>query len=718
MKINSKSCVRTAVILGLGPVSILPLPGIAAEETITVVANDKSEDPTAPLKGVVATVSQLGTKTPTPLIKTPQSISVVTRDQMDSQDVSSVSQALRYTPGVFTEYRGSSNRYDEVFIRGFYYAPRFLDGLSFGEAAGSGNGVVDPWLLERIEIVKGPASVLYGQVSPGGLVGMTSKRPTATAIHKIQLKGGSDKLASGAFDFGGAINDDGTLLYRLNGLARTQHNQVDDYKEERYAIAPALTWIPNPGTRFTLLSSFQKDPEAGYRNFLPATGTVFATERGYIPFDFNVSDPSFQKSEREQSTIGYEFEHVINDLFTFKQNARYARISQKYKYFVYTNSYSTYVLNRRAQIEERDTDEFVLDNQWQAQFATGAVDHQLLAGLDYKWNKDRQELWRRSSTSYQIDWSSPNYGVSVDEGSLTKSTDQLQTLDQVGIYAQDQLELNNWNLLLSGRYDWTEVRTNDYLASSKVQQNDNKFTGRAALLYAFSNGVSPYVSYSTSFLPSLQTNRAPGTAPFSPSIGKQTEVGIKYQPEGWNTLLTLALYDLRQTNITTYNSTLGWYEQIGEIRNQGVEVEARSALTESMNLIASYGYIDSETVKTSVAGTQGKTPARVPTHTASIWSEYNFHSGVADGLGLGLGARYIGTSYGDAKNTFKVPAVDLYDAKVSYELGKMIPALKGTTAQINVNNIADTKYVAACASTTSCFYGIGRTVTATVNYEW
>ncbi|PWC13335.1 TonB-dependent siderophore receptor [Brenneria roseae subsp. americana] len=687
-------------------------------DTITVVAGTENESPTAPLKGMVATTSQAGSKTATPLIKTPQSISVVTRDQMDAQDVSSVPQALRYTAGVVAEYRGSSNRYDEVFIRGLSYVPRFLDGLSFGASAGSQTGVIDPWLLERVEVVKGPASVLYGQVNPGGLVSMTSKRPTATPIHKIQLKGGNNDLAQGAFDFGGALNDDNTLLYRLNGLARTQHNQVDDYKETRYAIAPSLTWYPNIDTRFTLLTSFQKDPDAGYRNFLPSVGTVFGTERGYIPFDFNVSDPSFNLSKREQAAIGYEFEHNFNEIFTFRQNARYANISQKYKYFVYTNSASTYVLNRRAQREERDTDEFALDNQLQAQFATGIVDHVVLTGLDYRWNKDRQKLWRGSSTSYQIDWSSPVYGVPVDESSLIKSTDQRQTLDQLGVYVQDQMEWNNWNLLLSGRYDWTEVRTDDYLDSSQVQQNDSKFTGRAALLYAFDNGVSPYVSYSTSFEPNLQTNRAPGTPPFSPTTGKQVEVGIKYQPPGWNTLMSLSLYDLRQQNVSTYNSSLGWFEPVGEIRNQGLEVEVHSALTESINLIASYSYIDSETTKTTVAGTQGKTPARIPSHMASLWGEYNFHSGVANGLGVGLGARYIGTSYGNAQNTFKVPSVDLYDAKVSYELGSLTPSLKGVSAQVNLNNMFDKKYVATCASATACFYGIGRTVTATINYEW
>ncbi|MTH48273.1 TonB-dependent siderophore receptor [Intestinirhabdus alba] len=716
--ISHKHYSRIITTLGLGTLAILSASGIAAEETITVIPRPTAEDPTAPLQGIVATVSQSGTKMATPLIKTPQSISVVTRDQMDSQDAASVPQALRYTAGVFAEYRGSSNRYDEVFVRGFSYVPRFLDGLSFGEGAGSASGVIDPWLLERIEVVKGPASVLYGQANPGGLVSMTSKRPTAVPIHKIQLRGGNHHLAQGAFDFGGALNNDGTLLYRLNGLIRTQHDRVSDYKEKRYAIAPAFTWLPNSDTRFTLLTSFQKDPEAGYRNFLPAVGTVFSTERGSISRDFNVSDPSFHQSDREQYSIGYEFEHIFNDTLTFRQNARYTNIDEQYKHFTYQDSASTWLLNRRANKEDHKTTELVLDNQLKAQFFTGALDHQLLAGLDYKWSKARSKLWRHSSPDYQLDWSAPVYGLTVDKSKLALSTSELQELEQVGIYVQDQMEWNNWNLVLSGRHDWSEVRTRDYLSDTIVQQNDNKFTGRAALLYAFDNGISPYVSYSTSFQPNLQTTRAPGTAPFAPTTGKQTEVGVKYQPEGGNTLLSLSLYDLRQQNVSTYNSSLGWFEPIGEIRNRGLEVEAHSALSESINLIASYSYVDSETVQTTVVGTQGKTPARIPAHTASVWGEYKIRSGPAEGLGVGLGFRYLGTSYGNARNTYKVSAVDLYDTSLSYTLDRLSPSLKGATVQLNVNNIADTKYVASCASETACFYGVGRTITATINYEW
>ncbi len=707
----------------LGSAVLMPLGATYAatstEETLVVSGNTQvSEDPTLPVKGMVATKSLSATKTPTEILKTPQSVSVVTRDQMDAQDASSVSQALRYSSGVFTEYRGSSNRNDEVFVRGFSYVPKFLDGLSYGATASSQTGSLDPWLLERVEIIRGPASVLYGQVNPGGLIAMTSKRPVAEDIHKIQIKAGNHKLAEGAFDLGGVLTDDGRVLYRLNGIGRYQNSQVQDNKETRYAIAPAITWLPNDNTRFTLLTSFQKDPDAGYRNFLPATGTVTDTDAGQIPWDFNVSDRNYNQSWRDQKSIGYEFEHIFNEMFTFRQNARYSEIEQKYKYLVYTTSKSDYVLGRRPQRETRDTNEFVIDNQLQAQFDTAQVAHTILGGMDYKTSKDRQNLWRGSSDGYDIDWRNPVRGVTVDESTMTHSTDEQQTLDQLGLYVQDQMEWNQWNLLLAGRYDWTEVRTDDFQASEQTQQNDSKFTGRAALLYAFDSGISPYISYSTSFEPNLQTNRAPGVAPFAPTNGKQTEIGVKYQPVGSQTLLTVAAYQLRQDNVATYNSAEGWYESAGDIQSRGIETELHSALTESINLIASYTYTDAETKETTVANTKGKTPARIPEHMASLWGSYTFNHGVLQSLTIGVGARYIGTSWGDAQNTYKVPSVDLYDAMVSYDLGQVSHSLNGASVQVNVNNVFDKKYVASCASTSACFYGIGRTASATFNYSF
>lgn len=695
-----------------------------AQSDVIVVTAGGEESTTAPLRGIVAKQSAAGTKTETPLVKTAQSIAVVTRDQMDQQRVTSVTDALNYSAGVVPNYRGASNRNDEAIVRGFRYAPKFLDGLSFGlSGQGAALGKFDPWLLERVELIRGPASVMYGQVNPGGTIVMTSKRPTAEDIHKVQVSAGNQHLGEAAFDFGGALNDDKTLLYRLNGIASTKRETVKDYKQERVAIAPALTWLPNADTSLTILTAYQNDPQAGFRNFLPAYGTVFATNKGYIPYDLNVSDPNYHQSKRELTSFGYIFDHSMSDAVSFQQTMRYSQLREKYKYLVYSTggTATDTTISRRQQREETNADELGIDNQLKAKFASGDVDHTVLAGLDYKWQKRDYNFWRKVDDKYAFDWSAPSYGgdfLESDSG-LGLTTSTLKKLDQVGVYVQDQMVWQQWNLLLSGRHDWTEVRTYDRTSdNAKTQSNDAAFTGRAALLYAFDNGLSPYISYSTSFEPNLD-NGAPGTAPFKPTTGEQTEVGVKFQPKGSDSLLTLSLFDITQKNISSYNSTTYYYEQIGKVKSRGAEVEARTQLTPALSLMAAYTYTDAETKESVNTNTPaGKTPASIPRHMASAWGNYSVQNGPLAGLTLGTGVRYIGTTYGDNKESFKVPHYTLYDAMARYDLGYASSQLKGATVQLNVNNLTDEHYVASCSGTTACFYGVGRTIAAAVSYSW
>lgn len=690
---------------------------VAAEETITVNA-DTRESVTSPLQGYVAKESAAGTKTSTPLRKTPQSISVITREQMDDQAASSVADALSYSSGVLTNYRGNSNRNDEIIARGFRYAPKFLDGLSYGLSGQAGAaGQIDPWLLERVEMIHGPASVLYGQVNPGGIVAMTSKRPTAQSIHKVQLSTGNQHLGEAAFDFGGKLNDDNTLFYRLNGIASTKHEFVKDNKQQRMAIAPAITWLPNADTSFTLLTMYQNEPKAGYRNFLPASGTLKESSAGYIPYDFNVSDPSFNEAKREQTSIGYIFEHNLNDNLSFTQNLRYSNMDESYKYLVYTfDADNDHSINRRPQHDKIKSKELGLDNQLKATFETGNIAHTVLGGLDYKWSDVDNKLWRDSGDQYILDWANPTR-ISINESDLTLTTSTRKKLDQVGVYLQDQLEWNQWNLLLSGRHDWSEVRTQDRTDNSETQQNDDKFTGRAGLLYAFDNGISPYVSYSTSFEPNLNSG-APGTDPFKPTTGEQTEVGVKYQPVGWDAVFTVSAFDITQKNITAYNSVTGYNEQIGKVRSKGIETEAHAQITPEIKLLAAYTYTDAVTKESSITQRIGHSPSSIPRHAASAWGSYTFLDGVLSGFTLGSGVRYTGTAPADEIGVDKVPHYTLYDAMAKYELGEAANSLRGTTLQLNVNNIADKHYVASCSNESACFYGSGRTIVASVSYSW
>ncbi|MFB9948796.1 TonB-dependent siderophore receptor [Rhizobium puerariae] len=689
-----------------------------------VIRGEGAEKGTGPVEGYVAKQSTAGTKTDTPIARTPQSVSVVSKDQIQDQHAQSVAEALRYTPGVFTEYRGASNLRDELFVRGFYYVPKYLDGLFL--ASDLSYAKIDPYLLERVELLSGPSSILYGQANPGGVVNMVSKKPTETPLHEVEFSFGTDRYFSAGLDIGNRIDD--TLAYRIaiSGLSR---DLQEDYAEQRsFAIAPSITWAPDEGTSLTVLGGYQNEPDAGFRNFLDAAGTVYPIAGfGYVPRDFFVSDPDFERAEREQAWIGYQFEHELTDDITFRQNARYHWVDWLHHTLVYGSASAdpatgaNTIVSRSASGGTETWHQFTIDNQVEARFETGAAQHTLLGGLDFQY-RHRDYQWGRTSVP-SINIADPQYG-GFDYDSLVLTTTSLQELKawQTGIYLQDQVEIGRLNLLAGIRYDWAGTDIDDRLATNNDQSyDDGAFTWRAGALYAFDNGIAPYVSYATSFEPALYTPPA-GAGAFSPTMAEQFEVGVKYAPEGGNILLTAAYYDLTQNDVVsgTWDSALDQtvYSQIGKIHNRGLELSARAEITSNLSLIAGYSYIDSE-VKESVDTSEvGKTPARIPRHQASLWATYGFDQGALDGLTVGGGIRYIGSSWGNGGNTFKVDDVTLFDAMVSYDFGAANPDWEGLSLQVNVKNIGDERYVASCATAYACFYGEGRSIVATLKKRW
>lgn len=696
--------------------------GSTALEAV-VVEGGAGERGDGPVDGYVAKKSLAGTKTDTPVSKTPQTVSVVSKEQIEDQSAQSVAEALRYTPGALTDYRGASNLRDELFVRGFYYVPKYLDGLFLGGDLSYAK--IDPYLLERVELISGPASVLYGQANPGGIVNMVSKKPTDTPLRAVELSVGTDKYLSAGFDISDTFDDAFGYRVAAKGLGR---DLQEDYAANRsFAIAPSFTWSPDEGTSLTILGGYQNEPDAGYRNFLDAAGTVTPIPGfGFVPRDFFVSDPDFERSERKQAWIGYEFKHEFNDNLTFRQNARYHHVDWLHHTLVYGSAGpdpvtgNNTIVSRSASGGTDTWNQFTVDNQLEATFSTGAAEHTLLGGVDFQY-RTRDYKWGRAAGP-SIDLADPRYG-DFDFSSLVLATTDLQDLTarQAGVYLQGQVEIGALNLLAGIRYDRAKTEIDDRLGTNDQSYEDGAFTWRAGALYVFDNGLSPYVSYATSFEPALYMPPA-GASAFSPTTAEQFEVGVKYAPEGSGLLLTAAYYDLRQKDVVagTWDPDLGQtvYSQVGKIHNRGIELSARAEVTNNLSLIAGYSYIDSivkESVNTSEVG---KMPPRIPQHQASLWATYTADEGALEGLTVGGGLRYIGTSWGDGGNSFKVGAVTLFDAMASYDFGAKSPDLKGLSLQLNVKNIGDERYVASCASAYACFYGEGRSIVATLKKEW
>ncbi|HEY9216356.1 MAG TPA: TonB-dependent siderophore receptor [Ancylobacter sp.] len=728
---GSRYLVRAAL---MGAASLLALNVAQAQESSssqpevldTVQVQGQVERGDGPVDGYVAQQSTASTKTDTAIARTPQSVSVVTRQQMDDQQVESVAEALRYTPGVFAEYRGASNLRDEIFVRGFYYVPRYLDGLYLG--GDQSYAKIYPYLLERVELLSGPSSVLFGQANPGGIINMVSKKPLDVPYHEVEFTVGTGNMLQASFDFSDKVPGSENWAYRIVGTGLTMDLQEDYTEQQAFAIAPSLTWTPDDQTKLTILAGYQNEPDAGFRNFLDAAGTVTPIEGfGFVSRDFFVSDPNYEELSREQVWIGYEFEKELNQTFTVRQKARYLRVEHDHYTLIWGSASESPIsgtdtlISRSASGGTESWGSFNIDNQLQANVQTGPAAHTVLAGLDYRY-QTRDYSWGRSSAVPDIDLADPVYG-GFDYGALVLTPSSLQELNnnQTGLYLQDQIEIGRLNLLAGIRYDWASTDIDDQLGDGDQSYDDNAFTWRVGALYTFDNGIAPYASYSTSFEPSLYMPLA-GEDAFDPTTASQFEIGVKYAPEGTRMLLTAAYYDIRQNDVVmgAWNPALGEtvYQQIGEIHNRGFEFSARSEITDNLSVIASYSYVDSEIVESVTEAEIGQTPARIPAHQASAWARYSFDTGRLDGLTVGAGVRYIGESWGNNTNTFIVPDVTLFDAMLRYDLGVLNAKWAGAELQLNAKNIADTLYVASCANAYACFYGEGRTVTASLKYRW
>lgn len=676
--------------------------------------------------GVVATRSATGSKTDAPLIEIPQTINVVTADQIKAQAAQTVGEALRYTPGVRAEGYGAAAPFD-VFttVRGFR-ADLYLDGLKLpkGNIDGTSSGVIDPWGLERLEVLKGPASGLYGASNPGGVINMVSKRPTETPVRELQVQGGSFDRIQGAFDFGGPVDEEGKVLYRITGLARDAGSQLDHAEEDRVFIAPSVTWRPTDDTSLTVLGSYQRDRGVWpFFNYLPEKGSLKSFNGRRIDTDAYLGEPDFDRLKRDQSSIGYEFAHRFDEVFSFKQNLRFSK-SDFETYGVVPGRFDISeagTLDRLGIHVAADTEVFAVDNQLKAEFATGAFVHDAVVGLDYR--RENTDYIFTAGLAPSIDPFDPVYGNGPISTTDFPIYDYKSTLNQVGVYAQDRIKFGQWVATLGGRFDHAESVFDSAFAPEKAKRKDDAFTGRVGLTYLFENGIAPYASYATSFQPETAAETFAQTS-FKPSKGEQFEAGVKYQPLGMNALLTIAAFDLKQTNRVVTDQGFN-QRQIGEVHVKGVEIEAKAELAKNFNVIAAYAYLDHEITKSANDNEVGAKLFSTPNHQASLWGDYAFTNGALDGFGFGAGVRYVGATRSTvfqnkkgAWTTLRTPGVTLFDAQAKFDLGRLSPQLVGATLAVNGSNIFDKKFVSQCDGPTMCTYGTRRAVIATLNYKW
>ncbi|MEH2495896.1 iron complex outermembrane receptor protein [Bradyrhizobium sp. AZCC 1678] len=670
-------------------------------------AGARAETATGPVRGYLANQSGTGTKTDTPLRETPQSITVVTADRITDQGALTVQESLRYVPGVFADAYGPDSRGDYPRVRG--QDPNiYLDGTRMVNTFQFNEWRPDPYTLSRIEVLRGPASVLYGDTSTAGLLNLISKRPQAEPFNEIGVQFGSFNRKQVQLDSTGKLTKDGEWLYRFIGVFRDSGSQTDYVPDDRIVLAPSLTWRPTNNTSWTVLGTYQKDTTGSSTAFLPHEGTLFPGPNGLIPVRRFASDPSFDKYQTETGAVSSLFEHSFGDGLKIRQNMRYAHVEGIYR-TVYPDNYSKpdnpyldashRTVARYVSGRQTTKDSFTSDSNAELKFATGAITHKALFGVDYRGLGERASSGAHvdgGMTPTPFDLYAPVYNPVVPP-TLSPEADLRQS--QLGLYAQDQMRLGPWLAVLGIRQDFV---------SNNVQgapaEDTRATTGRAGLMYELPFGLTPYVTYAQSFTPIFGAGICAGVC--RAQQGEMVELGFKYNPMP-GTAINGAIFDTTEKNRLASSPDPLISAQTGKVRIRGAELEVISRVTPDLDLIGAYSYLNATVESGDNAGKRVET---VPEHQASLWAKYRLTAFGLQGVTIGGGVRYIGESW-DGTDTIRTPDYTLFDAMIRYETGPW-------RFQVNASNLADKRHVTTCLARGDCFYGIGRTVLGSATYRF
>jgi len=713
--VNRENIKIVNLVIIIGSVFMTPLS--MAKKPLGEVDTSTTEIITITKDRYLQDVATSATKTETPALETSQSIVTITRAQMDHQNSQTVSEALRYSSGVLSDVEATS-RNDSVFLRGFggfgtgTVLVSFLDGLKLARGQAFAQFSIDSFLLERVDIVKGPSAVLYGQISPGGLVNQITRKPTSEDENEVRVELGSyDRLQAG-FASRGAIDDDEEFLYSLAAIGRTSGTRFDNVEDERVAIAPSLTWKPDSDTSLTINGFYSRDPQGGIFNSAPAKDLAPQIYQNALNSTLNFGDSGVESFEREQYGIGYQFDQQFSN-FSLHSGLRYSNVDADFFGIQFIAPLTETGLLPRAAIHSNEIAEGIAaDNRIQTDFITGNIAHNVIIGVDYQRNTADWEYNFGAATA--LDVINPIYNQSV--GPFFTVIDNHQIQIQTGIYVQDQMEIDRFRFTLGLRHDQASLETKNYTTGISSKQSDDETSYKAGLLYLFDSGIAPYISYSTSFEPTIGVGE--DGVSFKPTTARQFEGGIKYQSSDIPLLVTGSIFDIEQDNTLTASSTLGFSVQQGQIQSRGLELEARGSIVKNLELIVSATWLDTQVRKSSNQEIIGKRPQAVPKNFASIWASYHIPTGTLKGWDFGGGIRYVSDSYGDDLNKLRSPNYTITDLALRYDFGELSSSLSGTQFTFNVSNLFDKEYYTSCSFDIYCQFGNRRQVLIGFSHDW
>lgn len=628
--------------------------------------------------------SSTATGTNTPIRDIPLSIQVVPQQVLQDRNLTELGTALETVGGVAPAGgRGTSIFGANLLIRGFDASESvFRDGITYFSLAPLSTNDI-----ERVEVLKGPASVLFGQGDPGGIINLVAKMPLREPLYSVSLSAGNFNTYRGDLDFSGPLTDDKTVRYRLN-LSYENYGSFRDFVYgERFIISPVLTWDIGPNTSLNFYGQYTRNRET-IDEGLVALGDGVAD----IPRDRFLGE-KFGEFKQDQFNLGYRFNHRFSENLSIRHALQYTQYKpERYAPLFDSLDEETGELSRFEYFAGGTYKRFFTNAEVIGQFNTGSVKHQVLFGAEYRRGVE--------SPSFQFSNSYPSINIfnPVYTGIPYRIAPEFfrdDTIDTIGIYLQDQIDLlPNLKVLAGVRYDYVDqFRTTQNLGEPREEFDlqDSKFTPRFGIVYKPIEPVSLYASYTTSFKPSFGASRNEDSSTFEPETGRQFEIGLKADLSE-RLSLTLAAFDIRKQNVTTPDPTNPVFSvQTGEVTSRGFELNLGGEVLPGWNIIAGYTYLDAFVSEDNTDIVDNRL-ANVPENQFSLWTTYEIQQGSLKGLGFGLGFFFVDRRQGDLENTFTLPSYFRTDAALYYRRNNW-------RAQLNIQNLFDIEYF------TSASYG-------------
>lgn len=639
-------------------------------------------------------------------LQVPQTVDVLDAQLLSNLGAESVGEALRFIPGASRD--GSElDAFGDTYLMHGFYSSQTVNGVGVNRLSTARDSVN----IERIEVLKGPASVLYGQLQPGAVVNLVTKQPEREKHIEASVEGARFNQYRATLDATGALNSNEKLTGRLTAAYEDKDSFINFWHKDHQFLSAALAYEISDRTSLSLDAFHDNKKWNGFYNGMAAQGTVLPNPNGTIASDLSLTDPAWDPLERRNSEITLKLSHQFNDALSYRGVVSWTKehVNGEEIFGVLGwEDESMRTLTRALQSSTVNGDAILIYNDLSIEFNTGNVKHELVTGVDYTDNSRKSD--NDISLTTGLDLFAPHYENQIKPDAFFVagfSRISHEDSDTYGAFLQDRIHLSdNWRVVLGARYAGFDQDINDYPDegdATNSTQSPTEWTTQFGLLYTPSETISLFANRSTSFLP-VQGTTATGSS-LDPETGTQYELGAKAALLDQKLTATFSLFELTRGDVAVSDrDNPSALIPIGEQRARGLEVSLRGKLTESWNLYLAYGYTDAETTEDTNGALIGKPIRNVPKNTWALATDYVF----GEAFNVGTAINYVDERTGDIEGSFSLPDYWRADVFASYAFNKQ------WQLRLAVENLTDEKYYEHAFSLFEVWPGAPRTVSAAV----